>query len=130
MKSIRSEWPRQFVKYFGVGAASAVVDWSIFYVLLQYAPEVHYLLDVAIAFLVATCINYGLCVRYVFGAGRRGAMITFGLLYLVSGIGMCLDMVFVWGLVQGAGMPMMPSKVISTGLVFFWNFGARKLWVF
>ena len=130
MNFIVPDWSLEFVKYFLVGATAALVDWLAFFLLLHFAPELNYLIDVAIAFLVATYVNYWLCIRYVFGSGRHGAVTTFGLLYIVSGIGMCLDMSFVWGLVQLIGMPMMPSKVISTGLVFFWNFGARKAWVF
>lgn len=130
MKYSLPEWSGQFFRYFGVGLVSAGVDWLVFFLLLQFVIQLHYLLAVALAFLLATYVNYRLCVRYVFTPGRYGTGITVGLLYGVSAIGLCLDMAFVFGLVQWAGIPLLFSKVLSTGLVFFWNFAARKVWVF
>lgn len=119
----------QLVKYVGVGGSAALVEWSSFALLIGPA-HLHYLVAVTVSFLAATAANYVLSARFVFVRGRHPAHKEFFLLYLVSTIGLALNLLFMSFFVGYRSIPAIPAKIASTGLVFFWNFGARKMWVF
>jgi len=119
----------QLIKYVGVGGAAALVEWTSFALLVGPA-RIYYLVAVVISFLVATAVNYVLSGRYVFTRGRHPAHKELVLLYLVSAIGLVLNMLLMFVFVGLWSIPAMPSKIAATGVVFFWNFGARKMWVF
>ena len=119
----------QLAKYVGVGGSAALVEWSGFAVLIGPA-HLHYLAAVTVSFIAATAVNYALSARYVFVRGRHPAHRELMLLYLVSVIGLVLNLLLMSFLVGHLSIPAMPAKIASTGMVFFWNFTARKLWVF
>jgi putative flippase GtrA len=54
----------------------------------------------------------------------------FLLLYLVSAIGLILNLLLMSLLVGQWSFPLMTAKVSAPGLVFFWNFWGRKIRVF
>lgn len=118
----------QLVKYVGGGSA-ALVEWSSF-ALLNGPAHLHYLAAVTVSFLAATAVNYVLSARSVFVRGRHPAHKELFLLYLVSAIGLVLNLLFMSFFVGYLSIHAMPAKIASTGMVFFWNFGSRKLWVF
>jgi putative flippase GtrA len=113
----------------GVGGSAALVEWSSFALLIGPA-RLHYLAAVTVSFLVATAVNYVLSARFVFLRGRHPAHKELFLLYLVSAIGLVLNLILMSFFVGYLSIHAMPAKIASTGIVFFWNFGSRKLWVF
>ncbi len=119
----------QLVKYVGVGGSAALVEWSSFALLIG-AAHLHYLAAVTVSFLAATAANYALCTRFVFVRGRHPAHKELFLLYLVSAIGLVLNLILMSFFVGYLSVHAMQAKIASTGIVFFWNFGSRKLWVF
>ncbi len=119
----------QLAKYVGVGGAAALVEWSSFALLIGFV-HLHYLAAVTVSFVVATAVNYVLSARFVFVRGRHPAHKELLLLYLVSAVGLALNLLFMSFFVGRLSIPAMPAKIASTGLVFFWNFSARKMWVF
>jgi putative flippase GtrA len=119
----------QLLKYVGVGGSAALVEWSCFALLIGLA-QLYYLAAAAVSFLISTAVNYVLSARFVFVRGRHPAHRELFLLYLVSAIGLLLNLLFMTFFVEYLSIHAMPAKIASTGMVFFWNFGARKLWVF
>jgi putative flippase GtrA len=119
----------QLLKYVGVGGAAALVEWTSF-ALLVGAARIHYLAAVIISFILATAVNYLLSGRFVFVRGRHPAHKELLLLYLVSAIGLFLNLILMTLFVGLWSIHPMPAKIAATGFVFFWNFGARKMWVF
>jgi putative flippase GtrA len=119
----------QLVKYVGVGGSAALVEWSSFALLVGPA-HLHYLAAVTVSFFAATAVNYVLSARFVFVRGRHPAHKELFLLYLVSAIGLVLNLILMSFFVGYLSIHAMPAKIASTGIVFFWNFGSRKLWVF
>jgi putative flippase GtrA len=119
----------QLAKYVGVGGSAALVEWSSFALLIGLA-HLHYLAAVTVSFFVATAVNYVLSARFVFVRGRHPVHKELFLLYLVSAIGLALNLILMSFFVGYLSIHAMPAKIASTGIVFFWNFGSRKLWVF
>jgi putative flippase GtrA len=119
----------QLIKYVGVGGTAALVEWTTFALLIT-AARLHYLAAVTISFIIATAVNYLLSVLFVFVRGRHPAHKELILLYAVSAIGLFLNLLLMSLFVGVFAMQAMPSKIAATGIIFFWNFGARKMWVF
>ncbi len=120
----------RLVQYVFVGGAAAVVDLGIFAVFTLWLGY-NYLLIAGAGFMIATTVNYWLCVRFVFRSGvrfNRQAEITG--VFLVSGMGLILLEIILYSLVEGAGLPLLAAKLVAMGLVFFWNFSARNFFIF
>jgi len=126
---MKTKGPEQLVKYAGVGGVAAIVEWTSFGMLVG-ALHVFYLTAVILSFIAATATNYVLSARLVFVRGRHSPFKEVFLLYLVSAAGLLFNLILMWLLVGLLGMHAMPAKIMSTGIVFFWNYGARKMWVF
>ncbi|MEJ8566134.1 GtrA family protein [Elongatibacter sediminis] len=120
----------KIVRYALVGGTAAVVDFLIFAVfakLLGYP----YLLVGALGFILATALNYFLSIRFVFTSGVRFSLRQeFGLVFLISGVGLALHQAVLYAGIGLLGWEMLLVKVLATGSVFFWNFGARAGYVF
>lgn len=120
----------KIVRYFFVGGAAAAVDIGIFFVFAKLAG-CDYLLVGCIGFLVATAVNYALSVKHVFRSGIRyskGKEIA--LVYLVSMVGLAINQLVLYLLIDKMGSEIMLAKLAATGVVFFWNFSARHFIVF
>jgi putative flippase GtrA len=119
----------QLIKYVGVGGTAALVEWTSFALLIR-AARLHYLAAVTISFIIATAVNYLLSVFFVFVRGRHPAHKELILLYAVSAFGLFMNLLLMSLFVGFFSLQKMPSKIAATGIIFFWNFGARKMWVF
>lgn len=119
----------QFMKYFMAGGAAAIVEWSVFWVSTARLG-IHYLVAVVISFILATMVNYILSSRFVFGRSRRRQTVEVLLVYLVSAVGLGLNSLLMWILHGNLQLNAMFAKVISTGIVFLWNFSTRRWFIF
>jgi putative flippase GtrA len=119
----------QLIKYIGVGGTAALIEWTGFAILIGPA-RFHYLVAVTVSFITATAINYILSARFVFVRGRHPAHKELMLLYLVSAIGLVMNLLLMTFFVGLLKFSAMPAKIASTGIVFIWNFSSRKIWVF
>ena len=126
---------RQFLSYFGVGGVSALVEWGAFS-LLEYVFNLPYLLATALAFIVSTTVNWFLGRTFTFKGSsyqNRRAKELF-LVFLVSAVGLGFNLLLMFVLVSLLGMNTnllkTAAKILATGIVFFWNFLSRKLWIY
>ena len=120
----------KIVRYFFVGGAAAAVDIGIFYLFAKLFGY-NYLLVACVGFTLATAVNYYLSIRFVFRSGVRFTKQTELIyIYIVSLIGLALNQIILFLLVEQAGAELMMSKVGATGGVFLWNFSVRNFIVF
>ncbi|NLO17443.1 MAG: GtrA family protein [Arcobacter butzleri] len=118
------------IKYFFVGAMAAIVDIGVF-VLLAKVLGYNYILVAIISFVLGTLVNYLLSIKYVFSSGTRYTKSKeIGLVYSISAIGLLLNVVIIYISYSVLGVELVSSKLISTAIVFFWNYLARKYFVF
>ncbi len=126
---------KQFLSYFGVGGAAALVEWGTFS-LLEFAFNTPYLLATFIAFVVATLVNWILGRIFTFkeSAYQEQRTKEFLLVFLVSAIGLAFNLLlmylFVTVLRMDTNILKTLAKVLATGIVFIWNFLSRKLWIY
>ena len=126
---------KQFLSYFGVGGVSALVEWAVFS-LLEYLFDMPYLLATILAFLFSPTTNWFLGRTFTFRESaykeKRGKEIF--LVFLVSAIGLGFNLLLMYLFVDVIGMNTnllkTIAKILSTGIVFIWNFLSRKLWIY
>ncbi len=121
---------RRIGRYFVVGGLAACVDIGLFMLFAQHYG-LPYLRVAAATFVAATLVNYLLSVRFVFVSGvkyRRRWEIA--LVFAVSAVGLALNQAILALAVEAARMGLLPAKLAATGVVFFWNYFARRRFVF
>ena len=117
-------------RYFVVGGISALADISFFFVFAKLAG-INYLGVATVGFILATLLNYFLSVRMVFTSGVRfSRRQEIALVYLVSAVGLSVNLGVLYAAVGVLGLELMLSKVIATGSVFLWNFALRNYFIF
>ncbi len=116
-------------RYLLVGGVAALTDWAIFW-LFAVLCGYNYIVVAAMGFFVATLVNYLLSINFVFVAGRHKQHVEIFLVYLVSAFGLLLNVGLLVAFISLLALHPMFAKVLATAVVFVWNFGARKLWVF
>ena len=118
------------VRYFFVGGAAAAVDVTLFALLAQYAGLPWF--PVAIfSFVLATMVNYVLSIKFVFDSGVQfGKKQEIILVFFTSGIGLAVNQAFLWVLIEVYETHLLAAKIFATGSVFFWNYSARRLFIF
>lgn len=120
----------KLARYFVVGGVAALVDWSLFWLFVQQLT-LPYQWAAALSFVLATLVNYVLSIRYVFESGvryRRAHEMFF--VYVVSAIGLLVNLLVLQILFEGFGIHLLVAKVGATGVVFFWNYLARSRFIF
>lgn len=120
----------QLFRYGIVGGISFVVDWGTLMVLTE-ACGVHYMVSAAIAFVLGLVCNYLLSTRWVFGQSRIGnRWAEFAAFAVIGVIGLLLNELIIYLCTGIAGWHYLAGKVVSTVIVFFWNFLARRFLIF
>lgn len=120
----------RIARYFFVGGLAAIVDSTIFFIFVKIF-NIDYLMVGAIGFIIATWVNYLLGIKFVFNSltrfSRKVEIIS---VYVVSGIGLILHLVILYYCIDVFYFEKMTSKITAIGLVFFWNYLARKNFVY
>lgn len=121
---------RRVARYFVVGGVAACVDIGLF-MLFAKGMGLPYLRVSAATFVVATLVNYLLSIRYVFVSGARfRRRYEVALVFLVSALGLALNQAILALSVEQLGTGLLVAKLLATGCVFFWNYFARRVFVF
>lgn len=127
---------KQFLSYFSVGGVSALVEWTLF-VLLLYLLDMSYPVATTLAFIMSTTTNWYLGRTFTFKdseAYKGKSVKEYLLVFLVSAIGLGFNILLMYFFVDVLGMNtkimQTSAKVISTGIVFIWNFLSRKFLIY
>ncbi len=117
----------QFFRYFFVGGLAFVVDFGLLYFLTEFAGF-YYLFSATISFTAGLCVNYIISIKWVFSQnkGLKNKKIEFLIFSFIGIVGLLLNAIFIWFFTEKLLFYYMISKVLSTVIVYFWNFFARK----
>jgi putative flippase GtrA len=117
-------------RYFIVGGVAACVDIGLFLLFAKHLG-LPYLRVATASFVLATLVNYYLSVRFVFVSGQRfRRRWEVAMVFLVSAVGLALNAAILWVCVELGRLDLLLAKVTATGVVFFWNYFARRIFVF
>ena len=120
----------QLLRYGFVGGVAFLVDYGSL-CLLTEVFGLHYLLSAAVAFILGLVVNYLISISWVFNADRTSSPLKeFAVFAIVGIIGLGLNELVIYLFTDVLHVHYMVSKLISTAIVFFWNFFARKMLLF
>lgn len=120
----------QLFRYTFVGGLAFVVDFGLLYLLTEFA-NFHYLTSAAIAFVAGLVVNYVLSKLWVFNkSSYKNKVAEFLMFALIGVIGLGFTELLMWLFTDIFGAYYIISKILTTMLVYFWNFFARKFMIF
>ena len=120
----------QLLRYGFVGGVAFAVDFGLLYILTEYV-NLHFLLSATISFIAGLLINYFLSKRWVFNKSSvKNKSTEFWIFALIGIVGLGINNLFLWVFTIYVSVHYMASKIITTVIVFFWNFLARKYILF
>lgn len=119
----------QFMKFGIVGVIAFLIDYGTM-IFLTEVFGVPYLISTTISFVVSVIFNYLASMRFVFkrkdDMSRRREFIIF---VALSVVGLILNDVFMWLMVEFLFIDYRLSKIVVTFLVAVWNFVSRKIFL-
>ena len=120
----------ELVKY-GLGSALALaVDWTLLIVLTELVG-LHYLASATLSFSCGMIVAYALSISVVFKhrsmSDRSAELLTF---VAVGLAGLILNQALMWSIVTYTPLGYLAAKVPTMGVVFLFNFTARRALLF
>lgn len=116
----------QFYKYFGAALVGYAVDLGVL-IFCKEVLQLHYLVGAILGFTAGLVVVYLLSNRYVFGESKIKSKSTeFGIFAIIGIIGLILLTFLMWVMTDVAHINYLLSKILATGVVYIWNFFARK----
>lgn len=127
---------KQFFSYFCVGGSAAIVEWMLFTIFANVIG-INYLIATCAAFVFSTATNWLLGRIWTFresNAYKGRAAFEAVLVFMVSGVGLIFNLglmyFFVTMMKLNSPIQKTASKIVSTGIVFIWNYLIRKLLIY
>jgi len=124
-------WPQGVRANFFVGLSAAIIEWVAFW--LSNVPlGFNIYTSTALSFFLATFANWVVARRTTFKSEAELIKPNrdFLSVFVVSGIGLGLNFLLMALIAGQVGVYPLLAKIMATGVVFFWNFGARKVFIY
>lgn len=128
MTIFKNKLLNQILKFGLVGGTAFVID----YVLLYFCTEflhIHYLISSIISFTVSVIFNYILSIKWIFDVKKKQDVKDFVIFIILSVIGLEINSLIMYVMVEKFGVYYMFSKIVSTAVVMVYNFITRKIFV-
>lgn len=120
----------QFIRYFIVGGIAFIADFSALFLLTEWVG-LNYLLSATLAFIIGIIINYQLSICWVFDQRAiSNKYIEFLIFAFIGVIGVFLNLGIIFFLTEKLNVFYLHSKLVATVIIFLFNFGARKIYLF
>ncbi len=122
---------KEFLKFFGVGGVSTAIDYAIYFLIISLGFD--YVIGITLGYAFGFWFNYSAGRKYVFTAGSKTASShnEFIRVSLIAFVGLLLNILIVNILsVSYLHLDLAYSRVIAIAIVFVYNYGARKLFVY
>lgn len=116
----------ELLRYGAASALALAADFGCL-LLLTEAFAVHYLISAGCAFVLGMVVIYLCSIHWVFAHRGLDNVAAERTLFLLIGLaGLALNQVLMFSLTDLAGLPYQLSKLGAAGMVFSFNFAARK----
>lgn len=120
----------QIIRYLISGGLAFVADTGLLYLLTDLVGF-HYLLSTTLSFIVGLIITYLFSIIWVFdNRSMKSKYAEFTVFVMIGVVGLLLTNAFMWLFTDKIGTHYLLSKIITTVLVFVWNFIAKKSLLF
>ncbi len=116
----------QVGRYLVAGGTAFMVDFATLWLLSEKA-ELSLHLSVVVAYVLGLIITYTLSIYWIFDKRQRDNWRSeFTIFAIIGLIGLALTSLFMWLFTDILLLHYMLSKIITTIVVFVWNFIAKK----
>lgn len=120
---------RELAGYFVCSVMALVVDTAVYAGTLSLGA--HFAVAAALGFTAGVSCAYAYSVKFVFRVRRVQDRSSEFAVFVAIGLGgLVLTEALLWLLVRRLHLEPVPAKLITAGLVFFFNFGVRKALLF
>lgn len=120
---------KQIMRFGVVGVLAFVIDYGLM-IFLTEIFGINYLISSGISFSVSVIFNYILSVHWVFDIkGERNKGNDFVVFVVLSVIGLGINQVLMWLLVEYINILYFIAKIFATAVVMVYNFVTRKLFL-
>lgn len=132
----------QFFRYVFVGGAAFVVDYGIMTALVELAGF-NEVAAATVSFIAGLVVNYLLSTLWIFkGSKLNSRLAEFAAFAAVGVVGLGINAAIIWffsdilaaklvlGSLLAADKYYLVGKLVSTAVVFIWNFAGRKFIIF
>ena len=117
----------QILKFGVVGVVCFFIDFGLMVVLTELF-SINYLISSGISFTVSVTVNYLLSMRYVFASKNdSNKAAEFIIFVTLSIVGLGINQLLMWIMVDKAHIYYMASKIVTTAIVMIYNFITRKI---
>lgn len=124
MKITKERW-QEIIRFCIVGGLSFFIDYGLLYFCTEVL-NINYFYSAAISFTVSVIFNYWLCIKYVFvstvSQNTKQATLFIG----SSIVGLGINQVCMWVLVEKFGLYYMIAKIVATAIVTCWNYVMKR----
>lgn len=127
---INSKLFKQIMKFGFVGGTAFLIDYLVM-IFLTEVFSINYLISSVISFCISAIYNYIMSIVWVFEVDEEKSKTqTFAMFIILSIIGLLINTVVMWLLVDGTDlMPYTIAKIIATAVVMVYNFISRKIFL-
>lgn len=115
----------EILRFCLVGALTFFLDYGLLYILTEYVGF-YFLVSSAISFIVAVAFNYWLCLVFVFQNSIKQDTKQATIFIGSSILGLALNQVCMWFMVDILHIYYMLSKIGATFIVTVWNYIAKR----
>ena len=119
----------QIMKFGVVGIVATLLDYAVLAFLTEVCG-IYYLFSSFLSYSISLIFNYVASMRYVFAGKEDMSKIReFTIFLLLSVIGLGINQLGMWIMVEQFAVYYMISKIVVTGIVMVWNFITRKIFL-
>lgn len=118
---------KQLTLYFVLGGLLTCVEWLGFWVLV-YVCGVHYLIANALLFFIFVPLGMVVFRKAVFKKNKRKNELI--KTFVVNATGLLINSLILWVLVEFISLESLVAKIITSFLVAFYSFFARKIFIY
>ena len=120
----------EFTRYLLAGSLTFLMDLMTLVLLTEFAG-LNYLWSNLVGVFVGIVVSYILCVKWVFLDRRYNRVVLeFPIFLMTCLVGVLLNELMLWGLVEFGGVYYITSKIVVTAVVFVVNFLLKKTLLF
>jgi putative flippase GtrA len=120
----------EFTRYLLAGSLTFLMDLMTLVLLTEFIG-LNYLWSNLVGVFVGIVVSYILCVKWVFLDRRYNRVVLeFPIFLMTCLVGVLLNELMLWGLVEFGGVYYITSKIVVTAVVFVVNFLLKKTLLF
>lgn len=126
---LKSRVSTEFYKFIMVGSWSTVINYGMFYALLQLVG-INYLISSAIGFICGVFAGYELNRRWTFRVGKEKSYTEYIKYFTIYMLSLLLSLIFLKCTVYIIGLDPKVANILAIGLTTCTNFIGIKIMVF